>query len=64
MSLFGWSLPAGCGELPDEQDMAPCCENCPEEECEKCPGDDNCFRFLYFLRRERFFPDEFEGWIP
>ncbi|MBA3036737.1 MAG: hypothetical protein FP814_09615 [Desulfobacterium sp.] len=58
MSLFGWSLPAGCGDLPDEQEIAPICENCPEEILEKCPREDYCFRFLYFLRKETFYPIE------
>ncbi len=44
-SIFGWSLPPGCGTLPGEESEAPCCENCPEEVYEKCPGQDKCMEF-------------------
>lgn len=55
MNLFGWSLPAGCGMLPDEVDTPPICERCSEEDC---IGEENCFRFLYFLRRETFYNED------
>lgn len=41
-SIFGWSLPPGCGTLPGEESQPPCCEECPEELFEKCPGQDKC----------------------
>lgn len=28
---FGWSLPPGCGMLPGEEMLPPCCEECEEE---------------------------------
>ncbi|MDP2194249.1 MAG: hypothetical protein Q8K36_06965 [Alphaproteobacteria bacterium] len=41
-SIFGWSLPPGCGTLPGEESQPPCCEECPEEKFKVCPGQDNC----------------------
>ena len=46
-SIFGWSLPPGCGTLPGEESQPSCCEECPEEEYEQCPGQDKC-RKVYF----------------
>lgn len=48
---------------PDEPRIAPCCENCDDD---NCPGEDNCLRFLKAFGRERFYTDEeytkiFEG---
>ncbi len=41
-SIFGWDLPPGCGMLPGEEPQPPSCEDCPEEQYEKCPGQDKC----------------------
>ena len=41
-SIFGWSLPPGCGTLPGEESQPPCCEECLDEEYEQCPGIDKC----------------------
>lgn len=51
MSIFGWSLPPGCGTLPGEEDEGPCevCGNyvddciCPE--CKVCgeQGNPACY---------------------
>lgn len=39
MSIFGWSLPPGCGTLPGEEDLP--CEVCGKDEnsciCPECP---------------------------
>lgn len=53
MSVFGWSLPPGCGTLPGEQDEGPCeicgfnIELCICHECKVCGevGDPNCYEF-------------------
>lgn len=45
MSNFGWSLPPGCGMLPGEEMLPPCCEECPEELHTNCPGEDKCETF-------------------
>jgi hypothetical protein len=51
MSIFGWSLPPGCGSLPGEEDYP--CEICGEFEntcvCPECPecgsvGDPDCYK--------------------
>lgn len=31
MTEFGWSLPPGCGMLPGEEMLPPCCDECEEE---------------------------------
>ena len=52
MSVFGWSLPPGCGTLPGEEDDGPClvcgkpideciCAECPE--CEE-QGNPECYK--------------------
>ena len=41
-SVFGWSLPPGCGTLPGEESQPPCCEECQDEEYGQCPGQDKC----------------------
>lgn len=57
MSLFGWSLPPGCGRLPGEEPVGPCsvCGGDPESDtdkggciCPECPecgsfGDPTCY---------------------
>lgn len=47
-NIFGWSLPPGCGTLPDEEQLCPPkCEECEDynDENQTCPygswGDDN-----------------------
>ena len=40
---------------PDEEQIAPWCESCEED---NCPGNDNCLRFLKALRRERVYTQE------
>lgn len=51
MSIFGWSLPPGCGTLPGEEDEAPCevcgqfVDDCICPECPVCAshGDPECY---------------------
>lgn len=51
MGIFGWSLPAGCGKLPDEEDDGPCqccgksVDDCICPECPHCGtlGDPDCY---------------------
>ena len=31
MINFGWDLPPGCGTLPGEEALPPCCEECEDE---------------------------------
>ena len=45
MTIFGWSLPPGCGTIPREEMMPPCCEECPEDVHTNCPGEDKCEEF-------------------
>jgi hypothetical protein len=55
MSIFGWSLPPGCGTLPGEEDEPPCevcgkfSEDCICPECPVCGchGDPKCYRPEY-----------------
>ena len=58
MGIFGWSLPAGCGTLPGEEDEGPClvCGNhiddciCPE--CQECGdvGNPSCYSLHGLVR--------------
>jgi len=41
-SVFGWSLPPGCGTLPGEESQPPSCEECQDDEYEQCQGQDKC----------------------
>lgn len=43
-SVFGWDLPPGVttSMLPGNEPQPPCCEECPEDVFEKCPGLENC----------------------
>lgn len=41
-SVFGWSLPPGCSSVPGDEPQPLCCEECPEDEYEQCPGIDKC----------------------
>lgn len=43
-SVFGWDLPPGVttSMLPGNEPQPPCCEECPEEVFEKCPGMNKC----------------------
>ena len=51
MSIFGWSLPPGCGKLPGEEDEGPCqvCgfeeDRCVCFECSVCgeTGNPDCY---------------------
>jgi len=52
MSIFGWSLPPGCGSLPGEEPDPPCeccgkgIDDCICPTCPTCGliGDPNCYR--------------------
>lgn len=46
-SIFGWSLPPGCNSVPGDEPQPPCCEECPEDVFENCPGQDKC-QEVYF----------------
>ncbi len=50
MTNFGWSLPPGCGNVPGDEPLPPCCEECPEEIEANCPGEDNCEIFQKMVR--------------
>lgn len=49
---FGWSLPPGCGNVPGDEPLPPCCEECPEEMYTNCPGEDNCEVFQRLVKDE------------
>jgi len=48
-SIFGWSYPPGCSSVPGDEPLPPCCEECPEEKFENCPGEDKCQDFILAL---------------
>lgn len=52
MRTFGWSLPPGCGSVPGDEPMPPCCEECPDEIYDNCPGEDKCEMFQKMMRDE------------
>ncbi|MEA3340005.1 MAG: hypothetical protein U9R15_08570 [Chloroflexota bacterium] len=52
MANFGWSMPPGCSRTPFDEDIPPCCEECPEEIEANCPGEDNCEIFQKAVKDE------------
>lgn len=52
MANFGWSLPPGCGNVPGDEPLPPCCEECPEEIEANCPGEDACPIFQKLVQDE------------
>jgi len=49
---LGWSLPPGCENVPGDEPLPPCCEECPEEMHTNCPGEDNCEVFQKLVKDE------------
>ena len=47
---FGWSLPPGCSSVPGDEPLPPCCEDCPEDIYDNCPGEDECAEFQKLMQ--------------